>query len=232
MPINFELLRSIDLFQSLSDEDQKKIAGDLQIRYFVAQRTFLNANSSINSIFLILEGQVQASIINQDGHVVSMQILRAGDSIGWLSFMDGKPNSKNYKTLQKSKLLIIPISLARKLYLQHHSFTNHIVKQLTSALRLADQERVMHNLPRVEQKIYTQILLMHSFNQSAKQPEPLPKQHDLAAMVNTSRETVSRALKKLVTYQIAIKNGHKMYLKDPQALHDLIQESHRNDASV
>jgi CRP-like cAMP-binding protein len=67
--------------------------------------------------------------------------------------------------------------------------------------------------------------------QKAREPESgapavvenLPTHQDIANMVNTSRETVTRALLALVQQGIVQKDSHRLIIRDPEALKKLVQ---------
>ena len=53
--------------------------------------------------------------------------------------------------------------------------------------------------------------------------ENLPTHQDIANMINTSRETVTRALLTLVQQGIVQKDAHRLLHQDPEALKKLVQ---------
>jgi predicted transcriptional regulator len=53
--------------------------------------------------------------------------------------------------------------------------------------------------------------------------ENLPTHQDIANMINTSRETVTRALLTLVQQGIVQKEPHRLVIKNPEALQKLVQ---------
>ena len=53
--------------------------------------------------------------------------------------------------------------------------------------------------------------------------ENLPTHQDIANMINTSRETVTRTLLTLVQQGIVKKGTHKLIIVDPAALQKLVQ---------
>ena len=51
----------------------------------------------------------------------------------------------------------------------------------------------------------------------------LPTQHELAAMANTSRESVSRVLRSLMEQGLIVREGRALVIPDPSAMDRLIQ---------
>lgn len=49
----------------------------------------------------------------------------------------------------------------------------------------------------------------------------MPRQQDIAAMVNTSREKVSRALQLLIKNDVLTKSGHQLHIQQSDALKKL-----------
>jgi len=54
-----------------------------------------------------------------------------------------------------------------------------------------------------------------------RQVHHVPRQQDIAAMVNTSRETVSRALQLLIKNGVLTKSGHQLHIQQSEALKKL-----------
>ena len=97
---------------------------------------------------------------------------------------------------------------------------NLVFQQLAADVRRNTEQRQLLTLPNAFQRIFVQII--HLAEQSPdKTITNLPKQHEIAAMVNTSRETVSRALQMLVKNGILIKQGHRFVVQHADQLKQL-----------
>ena len=228
MPVEPALIKSIPLFAALSDQDLYGLAQEAQLRQFEGGRTIAAHNSQLSYLFIVVNGLIQASIINAEGQVISLQLLGAGDSIGWLSIIDGQVLSKNYTAAQASTVLLLPIAIARNLLLTRPAITQRILMLLAQVARQSDKERIIQNLPNAFQRVYAHIAHLALSKQHLKDQPPLHKQHEIAVIANTSRETVSRALQALISQGIVIKQGHKIFISHIEQLQKFSEQDHSN----
>ena len=224
MPVEISLIKSLPLFSSLQDPDLQFVANEAQLRFFEPGRTILTSNSALNALIMIANGQVQASTFNAEGHLTSLELLKEGDSIGWLSIIDGELISKNYIAIKACTAVLIPLALARNLLYSKPGINQQVLLQLTKQIRKAGKERAIQNLPTAYQRIYAYIIHLSNHQTDFNSQNSLPKQHELATIANTSRETVSRALQVLIQRGIVIKDGHKIFIVQREALEKLTQE--------
>jgi CRP-like cAMP-binding protein len=224
MPVEPTLIKSIPLFAQLADPDINLIAQEGQLRQFEAGRTIASHSAQLSYLHILVGGLIQASIINAEGQVISLQLLGYGESIGWLSVIDGQPLSKNYTSAQNSTILQIPISIARNLLLTKPLIAQQILKMLAETVRKSDRERIIQNLPNAFQRVYAHIAHLAQSKQSLPEQSALPKQHEIAVIANTSRETVSRALQILINQGIVIKQGHKIFIHELQKLQKISEQ--------
>jgi CRP-like cAMP-binding protein len=102
-----------------------------------------------------------------------------------------------------------------------------MLKHLAQKIQRDSEFRALLSINNTSKRIYAYLMLV----QKAKEPEPgapavvenLPTHQDIANMVNTSRETVTRALLALVQQGIVQKDSHRLIIRDPEALKKLVQ---------
>ena len=58
-------------------------------------------------MFIIIDGRVKISRLNDEGREVILSILSEGDCFGEMSLLDGQTRSANVVTLSDSEILII-----------------------------------------------------------------------------------------------------------------------------
>jgi CRP-like cAMP-binding protein len=92
---------------------------------------------------------------------------------------------------------------------------------LAQSVRHSMKERAMLSLPNAFHRIFVQLNLMVNNNSAQRQIHHVPRQQDIAAMVNTSRETVSRALQLLIKNGVLTKTGHQLHIQQSEALKKL-----------
>lgn len=222
-------LRRYALFAGLSETELQSLASNLTVKRFAANQTILRQNDTPAFVVIVVSGQIQSSVVNEEGRVVALAFANADEVIGWECIIDGMPLAQTLVTTKTTDLLLIPTNIARTL-LSSPWVSTEVMRILTRSIRrLTDDHRLL-SLPNAYQRVYTQILNLTNETEGASQPTHLPKQQEIAVMVNTSRETVSRALQTLIRQGVLVKSGHQILIKDAQKLRQLATESAEKQA--
>jgi CRP-like cAMP-binding protein len=116
------------------------------------------------------------------------------------------------------------MEVARRLIETEPRIAARVMALLAHALRQTVQEKTMLGLPNAYHRIYVQLNLLANNGVAMRQISHIPRQQDIAAMANTSRETVSRALQLLIKNGILKKSGHQLEITRGDILNKLAQE--------
>jgi CRP/FNR family transcriptional regulator/CRP/FNR family cyclic AMP-dependent transcriptional regulator len=170
-------------------------------RTFPADNLIILAEDAGDSLFIIFRGQVKVSIINEDGREVILAMLGPGDFFGEMSLLDGKPRSANVIATEETELLTLFRSDFLHLVERLPEVAVKVIAALTARLRKADRKIESLALMDVSGRVAT-VLLQIAEESGTVTPRGVairsrPTQQELANMAGTSRETVSRVLKRL-----------------------------------
>jgi CRP-like cAMP-binding protein len=120
----------------------------------------------------------------------------------------------------------LPAATAMHLFAHAPSVATHMLKHLAQKIQRDSEFRAVLSINNTARRIFTYLSLLQ------KQPEDgsaqsvvenLPTHQDIANMINTSRETVTRALLTLVQQGIVQKEANRLIILDPAALQKLVQ---------
>ena len=191
------MLRSIPLFNALSDEDLK-LVNDIAVEKQVPKNTIVITEKDLgDSLFAIVSGRVKVFIGDSEGREIILKILGPGDFFGELALIDKQPRSASVSTLDNSVLKV----------LSHHAFEMALEKapriavsvMIALAKRLRDADRKISTLALMDvygRVSHTLLELAITNNGKLVVGEKLSQQ-DIANMVGASREMVNRILKDL-----------------------------------
>lgn len=214
MPSNKLHLRDIPFLEGLSESELTQVASLSHAKSLRAGEQIFKCGEIPGFLGFIAKGRMLAQEISQDGRVIGITVLKRGDSIGWLSLLDGLPSTANVSALEATHLLLVPMQAAYRLMLSNPLITERLLKLLVSNIRRSRVEKQMLSLPNAFHRIFVQINTLSTDTPSGRALEHLPKQQELASIVNTSRETVSRALQLLIRKGILHKAGHQIVVKE------------------
>jgi CRP-like cAMP-binding protein len=144
--------------------------------------------------------------------------------VGLLALADEQPITYSVRTLSHCNLLVVPMANARHLSLSHPLIRKRVFAMLAALVHRANEERAMLGLPNAFHRIFAQLQLLTKTPSTDPTIKVIPRQQDIANMVNTSRETVSRALQTLIKLGILSKTGHQIHIQQSHLLERLAEQ--------
>jgi CRP/FNR family cyclic AMP-dependent transcriptional regulator len=105
-----ELLRSIPLFEGLTEEDLQALAGSITPRSFKAGQMIFNQGDSGSEMYLIAAGHVNIHLPGEASRRVSLKDISHGEYFGELALFDDKPRSAS--ALATSDAVLFELSRA------------------------------------------------------------------------------------------------------------------------
>ena len=195
----YEWLRQIPLFSGVSDADLESIASLLIERRFPKNKTIVEEGLSGDYMYVLREGEVKVTKLSSDGREKILELLDAGDFFGEMSLLDSAPRSASVKTLSEARVLALSRADFLALLKRSPDLAMSVVQELTRRLRQVDEQASSLSFQRVKER--TQGLLKRLARDESGRPgrsmtPPLTHQQ-MADMIGTSRETVTRVVKGL-----------------------------------
>ena len=211
MRINPSILRGIPSLAKTPEVLARSVLLSAKLKRYDTGETLTTRGAPADTLFYVVSGCINVVVTAEDGRLVGQSPANPGDPIGWLSVIDGKPMNATLLAAADSEVLLIPASVARELLLPEPSVNQFVLQLLARGIRQHLDERRVLTLPNAFQRVF---LHLHQLAQSAQaEGAPmLPKQQEIATLVNTSRETVSRAIQLLVKRGVLHKRGHQVII--------------------
>ena len=193
-----ESLRAIPLFSSVIDEDLEAVAALLIERRFPKHKTIVEEGLPGDYMYVICEGRVQVSKLSDDGREKILEFLDAGDFFGEMSLLDNAPRSASCRALVESRVLALSRGDFLNAMRKSPDLAMAVVQELTRRLRQIDEQASSLSFQRVKDR--TKGLLTRLAKDEVaggRRITPALTHQQIADMIGTSRETVTRALKGL-----------------------------------
>lgn len=214
-------LNKLPLLAGVDEAAIKKVAGVLQVRTAERGQTILHKGDEGGHLLFLLSGRLQAVDVTEDGREIGLAFLMVGDYFGELSVIDGLPRSATVVACEPSMYALLP--RAHALELMHNSplVAERMFKRLAVGIRRASNFRMILGMPNAFQRVYALLDYL-----AQKSPgglvviERLPTQQEISIMVNTSRETVSRAMQVLIQRGVVEKDMRRLIVRMPDALRE------------
>lgn len=173
----------------------------------------------LHSLVYVLDGELHACSQLPDGKSVISNVIGKGQALGWLSVIDNRPIEYNILTASTVKLLLIPIEIAKQIIFKVPAAAEYVMRQMAETIRRLELQSRILGMPNAFQRVY--VHLFHLVGPSGELR--LPKQHEIASFVNTSRETVSRAVQLLIKHGVILKDGRTIRVKKIEMLKEVAE---------
>ena len=211
-------LRKIPLFEQLADDDLEEIASHLIERSFPRNATVMEEGLPGDYMYVIREGRVKVTKLSGDGREKILELLEAGDFFGEMSLLDSAPRSASVKALTDVRIQALARNDFLNVLRRSPDLALAVIQELTRRLRQVDEQASSLSFQRVKER--TQGLLLRLAREEPGLPEHRVTQalthQQIADMIGTSRETVTRAIKGLKEEGWLQQRG-KQYLVPPEA---------------
>ncbi len=132
---NFEILRKYVDAADVSDATIEKVAEFSQIRKFAAGETLVRGNRPADSLFIVVEGQVDIQVLLKTGKRQTFDTLAPGDFLNWAALV--KPYTTNLIGVcrAETKMLAINAEKLRALCEEDTLFGYRLVSQMARVIR-------------------------------------------------------------------------------------------------
>lgn len=218
MPISISVVEQIPLFKDLDEATQKMLAGQMSSRVYLSHDLVIRKGDSADNLAFLISGKLQVVDLTEDGREIGIQFIHPGTYFGELSVIDGKPRSASVISVKTSEVAFLPNMQARELIFHNPVVAQRLMTHFAHVVRAASSQRTLLSIPNAFQRVFAQLQTFVAVNNKGAVIESLPRQHEIAIMVNTSRETVSRALHTLMKLNIIEKQGSMLIVKEPEKL--------------
>ncbi len=191
-------LRSIPLFADVNDEDLTAVASLLIERRFPKNKTIVEEGLPGDYMYVVREGRVKVTKLSGDGREKILEMLDQGSFFGELSLLDGAPRSASVKTLTDTRILALSRNDFLKLLRDSPDLAMAVIQVLTGRLRQMDDQASSLSFQRVKERARgVRRRLARDEIGEGQLATPALTHQQIADMIGTSRETVTRAVKEL-----------------------------------
>jgi CRP/FNR family cyclic AMP-dependent transcriptional regulator len=217
-------LRKIPLLAELTEDEMARVKADLRLRQYAKRDIVLQKGGEGDSLLFLLSGQLQVVDITEDGRAVGLRMLSPGDFFGEIAVINGSPRSASVVALTPVLIALLPRATALYLFANSPSVANQMLRFLAAKVQRDSEFRALLSIHNTSKRIYNFIdLLREKKEGDTDVVENLPTHQDIANMINTSRETVTRTLQILAQQGIIKKGTHQLIIIKPDALKKLAQ---------
>jgi CRP-like cAMP-binding protein len=190
-------VRSIHLFSGLGDREADALLELAREKGFAKGEVVFHQDDPGTCLSCILKGAVKLTRTWRDGREVTVAVLREGNFFGEMALLDGQPQPATAVALQPTRLLLLDREHLAQQVIARTPAVTRLLGELSKRLRATFQ--TIENLALSSAHDRLLHLLGHLGRRAPLQGdtgviERAPTHQELAEMVGSSRETVTRTL--------------------------------------
>jgi CRP/FNR family cyclic AMP-dependent transcriptional regulator len=192
-------LRAIPLFGRVAETDLEELAQHLIERRFPKNATVVEEGLPGDYMYVIRQGRAKVTKSSEDGREKIMNFLETGSFFGDMALLGDETRSASVKTLEDSVLLALSRRDFIDLLRQSPDLSLAVIAELANRLRETNEQARSLSFQGVEERtrsLFERIARAHETRPDVRVTPALTHQQ-IADMVGTSRETVTRAIKQL-----------------------------------
>ena len=198
-PETIASLRAIPMFSGVSEDALQSIASLLIERGFPKNKTIVEEGAPGDYMYIIVEGRVKVTKLSGDGREKILELLDVGDFFGEMSLFDEAPRSASVKGLSRVRILALARNDFLRLLARSPDLALSVIQELTRRLRQVDEQASSLSFQRVKERTMGLLvrLAREEPGREGRLRTPVLTHQQIADMIGTSRETVTRAIKGL-----------------------------------
>lgn len=224
MPIPLSILQNFKLLRELPAETLARLGERMMERSFARREVVMKKGESGQVLCFLIEGRLQGVDFTVDGREVGLYFVDPNDYFGELSVIDGQPRPEFVIAVARSRVATVPRDEARALMFSTPGNAERITTRLAQRLRVVTAQRTLVGLPNPAQRVCAQLVQLAVKAADGKTLiAHAPTHQEIAIMINTSRETVTRVFQVLQARGILKREGSQLNLEDARYLNEVAE---------
>ncbi|MDA0240174.1 MAG: Crp/Fnr family transcriptional regulator [Proteobacteria bacterium] len=201
----------------LQDAELRLIEDGKKSRRYLPGETIFREGDTPDGIFCIESGMIGLRKSDAEGNTVLLNLLSEGETLGYRAFLADSEYDASAEALEPSTACFVDRPTIRRLLEHNPALGLRFLKRVAKDLGDAD-EKILHNVSLSVRARFAHLLMVFverygklADNGSSSIDLPLSRQ-DMASMIGTTPESMSRTIKKMETDGIARFSGRTVQI--------------------
>jgi CRP/FNR family transcriptional regulator len=223
------LLAKILFFKGLSEEDLEEIQRIATERTYQRHQIIFSDGEEGRGFFLIAAGSVKVFKMSPDGKEQILHILGPGEPLGQVAVFAGASFPANAQAISPSRLLFLPRRDFVALIEKRPSLALNMLAILSNRLREFTLQIENISLKEVPARLASYLLYLSEERKGADQLRLTISKAQLASIIGTIPETLSRILGRMSSLGLIQVKGREIWLLDRERLSELAEQGRLAD---
>jgi CRP-like cAMP-binding protein len=215
------------LLAALSANEQEVVLGLGHVRQYHGGEAFFNQGELSNFIVIVIDGYVKITAVSESGTESLVAIRTAGDIVGELSAIDGRPRSATARAADSVLTRLITKPELDRCLQEHFGIARAFNQAVSAKLREATRRQV--DFRRDTKSRLAQVLVdLYDGSVGARREGELAflvTQSELAGLIGASEPGVHKALRALRDAQVLSTGYGRLAIKDIARLRQIAEDA-------
>lgn len=224
-----KLIADVLFFKGLSDEELESIQQIAVERAYRRNQLVFSDGEEGRGFFLILSGKVKVFKMSPEGKEQILHILGTGEPLGQVAVFAGDSFPANAQAITESRLLFFPRRAFVELIMARPTLALNMLAILSNRLREFTVQIENISLKEVPARLASYLLYLSDEQHGAECLQLHISKAQLASIIGTIPETLSRILNRMSTRGLIDVNGREIRLLDRDQLAALAEHGRLAD---
>jgi CRP/FNR family transcriptional regulator len=219
----FNIISAIPLFNGLPADQLNAIRQIAVEKKFNKGQIIFSEGDEAKGFFVVADGRVKIYKVSSEGKEQILHIFETGQSFGEVTVFAAQQMPANAQTLAKCRLLFFPRSAFVDLITANPSLALNMLAVMSKKLRRFTVQIENLSLKEIPARLATYLIYLAEEQGSADAVTLNISKGQLASLLGTIPETLSRIFAKLSGQHLIRVQGPKITLLDRQGIEDLAE---------
>jgi len=225
--LSLEHLANNNLFKGLPAGDFDELASICQEQKFKRGEIIFHEGDVGLGFYVMISGMVKIFKISMEGKEQILHILKPGEPFAEVALFAGSSYPANAMAIEKSKVVFFPRQAFSDLISRRPSLAMNMLATLSFRLRQFAHMVEAISLKEVPGRLAAYLLLENKESKTKGEVHLPITKSQLASLLGTIPETLSRILAKMVKQELIETKGATIVILDDEGLHELAEGEYR-----
>jgi len=221
MDNKLSILLNIPSFSGLSENQLKQIGQIAAEKNYMKGKTIFAEGDDGNGFYIVAKGRVKVFKVSPEGKEHILHIVGPGETFGQVAVYAGRSFPASSEAITKSHLLFIPRTAFVELIAGNPSLAMSMLAVLSVRLREFTVQIENLSLKEVPGRLASYLIYLSNEQKTEDQISLPISKGQLASLLGTIPETLSRIFTKMSSQNLIEVNGREIKLLDRTGLDDL-----------
>jgi CRP/FNR family transcriptional regulator, dissimilatory nitrate respiration regulator len=222
-----KIIASIPLFAGLSPDQYKNLASIAALKTFRRGQIFFSEGDDGGGFYIIITGRVKIFKLSPEGKEQILHIMEKTEPFGEAAVFAGDHYPASAQALVETEVLFFPRNAFVELIGRNPSLALNMLAFLSRRLRALSALVESLSLKEVPGRLAAYLLYLHERNGEAPKIELDISKNQMAGLLGTIPETLSRILKRMSKEKLIKAGTRSINILDAKRLTELADGSRR-----